>query len=179
MLCTLFDTIIIEKHEDNLISDDLQFGYKKQYSTIVCTSFLLNTVEYYRENDSYCYMLLLDASKAFDRVDYLQLFIDLRERKLCAIVLRLLMNMYVNQCLQVRWNSLVSDRFSIAKDKLIKQLRSSNIGCKIVNQYVCVLCYADDISLLCPSITGKYGRYHLDLIVFHYITLIVVIPLTI
>ena len=26
------------------------------------------------------------------------------------------MNMYVNQCLQVRWNSLVSDRFSIANE---------------------------------------------------------------
>ena len=47
----------------------------------------------YREHDSDCYMLLLDASKAFDRVEYVNLFSDLRERKLCAIVLRLLMNM--------------------------------------------------------------------------------------
>ena len=171
LLCKLFDTIIIETHEDNLITDDLQFGYKKQSSTIVCTSLLLNTVEYYRENDSDCYMLLLDASKAFDRVEYVKLFSDLRERKLCPIVLRLIMNMYVNQCLHVRLNSLVSDRFSIANgvkqggvlspilfsiymDKLIKQLRNSNIGCKILNQYVGVFCYADDISLLCPSITG-------------------------
>ena len=117
LLCNLFDTIIIETHKDNLITDGLQFGYKKQSSTIVCPSLLLNTVEYYRENDSDCYMLLLDASKAFDRVEYVKLFSDLRERKLCPIVLRLLMNMYVNQCyyyLQVRWNSLVSDRFSIA-----------------------------------------------------------------
>ena len=96
-------------------------------------------------------MLLLDASKAFDRVEYVKLFSDLRERKLCPTVLRLLMNMYVNQCLQVRWNSLVSDRFSIANgvkqgggglspilfsiymDKLIKQLRNSNIGCKLAD----------------------------------------------
>ena len=117
-------------------------------------------------------MLLLDASKAFDRVEYVKLFSDLRERKLCPIVLRLLMNMYVNQCLQLRWNSLVSDRFSIANgvkkgggglspilfsiymDKLIIQLRNSNIGCKIVNQYVRVFCYVDDISLLCPYVTG-------------------------
>ena len=69
---------------------------------LLCTSLLLNTVEYYRENDSDCYKLLLDASKAFDRVEYVKLFSDLRERKLCPIVLRLLMNMYVNQCLQVR-----------------------------------------------------------------------------
>ena len=67
LLCKLFDTVIIEKPEDNLINDDLQFGYKKQSSSI-CTSLLLNTVEYYRENDSDCYMLLLDASKAFDCV---------------------------------------------------------------------------------------------------------------
>ena len=66
LICKLFDTIIIETHEDNLITDDLPFAYKKQSSTIVCTSLLLNTVEYYRENDSDCHMLLLDASKAFE-----------------------------------------------------------------------------------------------------------------
>ena len=75
LLCTLFDTLIIEKHEDNLITDDLQFGYKKQSSTIVCTPLLQNTVEYYREIDSNWYMLLLDASKPFDRVEYVKLFV--------------------------------------------------------------------------------------------------------
>ena len=44
--------------------------------------------------------------------------------------------------------------FSIYMNKLINKLRNSNIGCKIVNQYVGVFCYADDISLVCPSITG-------------------------
>ena len=48
-------------HKGHLITDDFQFGYKKQSSTIVCTSLLLNTVAYYRENDSDCYMWLLDA----------------------------------------------------------------------------------------------------------------------
>ena len=57
LLCKLFDTIIIEKHSRNLKSDDLQFGYKKHSSTIVCTSLLLDTVEYYKENGSDCYML--------------------------------------------------------------------------------------------------------------------------
>ena len=46
---TLFDTLIIETHKGNLITDYFQFGYKKQSSTIVCTSLLLNTVAYYRE----------------------------------------------------------------------------------------------------------------------------------
>ena len=96
------------------MSDDLQFGYKKQSSTIVCTSLLIDTIEYYKKNNINCYMLLLDASKAFDRVEYVNLFNKLRERKLCPIVLRLLMNIYVNQSLQVRWNSMISEKFSIA-----------------------------------------------------------------
>ena len=171
LLCKLFDTIIIEKHSRNLKSDDLQFGYKKHSSTIVCTSLLLDTVEYYKENGSDCYMLLLNASKAFDRVEYVKLFSALRERNLCPIVLRLLMNMYVNQRLQIRWNSLISEKFSIANgvkqggvlspilfsiymDNLIKRLRNSNIGCKIANQYAGIFSYADDIALICPSITG-------------------------
>ena len=41
------------------------------------SSLLLNTVEYYRYNDSDCYMLLLDASKTFDLVEYVKLFSDL------------------------------------------------------------------------------------------------------
>ena len=47
-----------------------------------------------------CIMLLLDASEAFDVNE----FRDLREHKRCPTVLRLLMNTYVNQYLQVICN---------------------------------------------------------------------------
>ena len=36
-------------------------------------------------------------------------FTILRDRKLCPIVLRLLMNMYINQTIQVRWNNTLSN----------------------------------------------------------------------
>ena len=42
-------------------------------------------------------MLLLDASKAFDRVEYVKLFSDLRERKLCPIALRLWESMFTSK----------------------------------------------------------------------------------
>ena len=54
---------------------------------------LLETIDYYNENDTDCYLLLLDASKAFDRVEYVKLFNTLRHRKMCPVVLRMLMNM--------------------------------------------------------------------------------------
>ena len=41
---------------------------------MMCTSLLIEAINYYRENISDCYLLLLDASKAFDRVEYVKLF---------------------------------------------------------------------------------------------------------
>ena len=69
---------------------------------------LRDTIEYYNENGSDCYLLLLDASKAFDRVEYVRLFRTLSDRNMCPIVLRLLMNMYINQSFQVKWNNIIS-----------------------------------------------------------------------
>ena len=89
MLGKLFDNIILEKQHNGLITDALQFGFKKNASIGLCTSLLMETVEYYNDNDTDCYLLLLDASKAFDRVEYVKLFTILRDRKICSIVLRL------------------------------------------------------------------------------------------
>ena len=59
----------------------------------------METIEYYNDNGSDCYLFLLEASKAFDRVD---LFNTLRNRNFCPIVLRIIKNMYVNQVIQIK-----------------------------------------------------------------------------
>ena len=75
---------------------------------------LKETIEYCTENNTDCYLLLSDASKAFDRVEYMKLFNTLCDRKMCQLVLRLLMNMYINQQIQVKWNSTMSMISSIS-----------------------------------------------------------------
>ena len=70
---------------------------------------MLETIDYYVETNTDCYLLLLGASKAFDHVKYVEMFTFLHDRKLCPIVLRLLMNMYINQTIQVRWNNTLSN----------------------------------------------------------------------
>ena len=105
LLCKVFDIIILDSQSKSLGTDVLQFGFKKSSSTVICTSLMLETIDYYVENNTDCYLLLLDASKAFDRVEHVKLFTILRDRKLCPIVLRLLMNMNINQTIQVRWNN--------------------------------------------------------------------------
>ena len=118
-----------------------------------------------------CYLLLLDASKAFDRVEYIKLFTVLRDRKMCPIVLRLLLNMYINQQIQVKWNNSISIQrgisngvkqgeclsptlFSVYLNKLIEILRNSNIGCRYGNHYMGIYCYADELTLLSPTYIG-------------------------
>ena len=64
-----FDSIIIKELYACLVTDGLQFGFKENFSTIICTQLLTETIEYYNSNNTDCYMLLLDASKAFDRIE--------------------------------------------------------------------------------------------------------------
>ena len=54
--------------------------------------------------DLIVFLLLLDASKTFGRIEYVKLFQTLRDRKICPTVLRLIMHMYVNQKILIRWN---------------------------------------------------------------------------
>ena len=77
----LIDVIILEAQADALKSSDLQFGFKKGSSTTQCTFVVNEVINYYTNNKSNVYSLFLDASKAFDRVNYVKLFNLLLEGK--------------------------------------------------------------------------------------------------
>ena len=55
---------------------------------------MMETISYYNANGSNVYALMLDASKAFDRVNYCKLFRVLLKRKESPLALRLLLYMY-------------------------------------------------------------------------------------
>ena len=56
------------------MSDELLFEYNKGALTVLCTVLLKEIIDYYTERDSDCCILMLDTSKAFDRVEYYRLF---------------------------------------------------------------------------------------------------------
>ena len=162
----LFDTVLLKRQHASLFTNSLQFGFKPNSSTVKCTSLLRNTFAYYNENSGDCYLLLSDASKAFDRVEYVRLFRTLNDQNMCPIVLRLIMNMYINQSFQVKWNNIIFSQnhvsngvkqggclsptlFSVYLNELIETLRKNNIGCRYGSEYMGVFCYADNLSLLC------------------------------
>ena len=74
---------------------------------------MLETVNYYNFNKSNVFVLMLDASKAFDWVNYCKLFGELLKRDISPIVLRLLLYMYTSQTLRVKWGHTVSNCFTL------------------------------------------------------------------
>ena len=120
---------------------------------------------------SNAFVLMLDASKAFDRVNYCKLFRELLKREMSPLVLRLLLYMYTNQTLRVKWGSVMSESFTVMNgvkqggvlspilfavytDGLLLRLQESGIGCHMGGHYAGATAYADDITLISPSMTG-------------------------
>ena len=119
---------------DSLHSDPLQFAYKENVSTVQCASVFWEVINYYINNDSCIYMCMLDASKAFDRVNHLSLFNKLKLRNMCPTILKFLMRTYQRQSVMVNWNGESSSTlkqggvlspvlFTVYLDGLIDQLR--------------------------------------------------------
>ena len=93
----IFDMILLKKHNSNLSTSYNQFGFKENMSTNMCTFVLNETAAYYVKNGSPVYTLFLDASKAFDRLNFVKLFEKHITKGMCPITVRFLLNMYLSQ----------------------------------------------------------------------------------
>ena len=92
-VANLFDVIVLSWEQYALTTSQLQFGFKHM-STTHWTYIMMDTISHYNANCSNVYALMLDASKAFDRVNYCKLFRVLLKRQVSPLVLRLLLYMY-------------------------------------------------------------------------------------
>ncbi len=116
---------------------------------------------------------MLDASKAFDRVNYCKLFRILLEKNIYHLYYRLLLNMYVSQKLSVRWQSTHSSYFNVSNgvkqgevissilfciyiDSLLVELEKSGVGCFMRGVYSRAFGYADDLKLLTPTVQALH-----------------------
>jgi len=142
----------------------LQFGFKRQLSTTLCTGLIKNVVSKFVDAGSQVYGCFLDASKAFDHE---VLFSKLMERNLPLALNSFLVSWYRSQRMQVRWNNSLSPLFSVTNgvqrgvlspilftvylDDLLSSLKSLGIGCHWDGLFVGAVSYADDIALLAPS----------------------------
>ncbi len=74
------------ENQDVLKSSDLQYGFKSEgNSPVLCNK------------HQSVYAMMLNASKAFDRVQYVKLFIVLIRQGMWPIMVRFLVTLYTNQ----------------------------------------------------------------------------------
>ncbi len=78
----ILDWVILIKECHVLKSSILQFGFKNNLSITQCTFCVMETVNYYNFNRCNVYVLVLDATKAFDQVMYCKLFRELSNRQM-------------------------------------------------------------------------------------------------
>ena len=77
IMCISFkmvELLILQRYRTSLNTNSFQFSFKARHSTDMCTFILKDTVEYFISNSSPVYLCYVDASKAFDRVNFWHLF---------------------------------------------------------------------------------------------------------
>ena len=77
----------------------------------MCSSLVIEMIHYFKSECSLTCVLFIDASKELDRVRHIDLFNVLSKRNMCALARRLLMTMYSDQRIQVRWSNALSEVF--------------------------------------------------------------------
>ena len=109
-------------------------------------------ISHYNNNKTKASTVLLDASKAFDRVNYIKLFEKLLKRDMCPLVMKLPLQTYMDQKLCVKWNDTSSGYFGVTNgvrqggilspllfsvyiDELLNKLQNSGFGCRIEHLY--------------------------------------------
>ena len=171
VISNILEICIQKRLEEYLWTTDNKFAYKKGHSRDMCVFILKEMIRFYRKHRTSVYVCFLDASKAFDYVNHWKLFNVMIERKCPAFIIRLLNFWYRNQKLCIKWDSVLSEKFSVTNgikqggivspklfnicvNTLSVSLNEKYIGCCLNGKVVNHLYYADDLVLVSPTASG-------------------------
>jgi hypothetical protein len=112
VISKLFESVLLQMYSDYLISDSLQFGFKKNIGCSNAIFLLRNVIEYFNNNGSNVYVASLDASRAFDKLNHFKLFSVLYKRGLPVILINVIIN-WSRLVSTVRWEGTDSSCFDV------------------------------------------------------------------
>ena len=114
LLLKLFDLVILLLEREKLGCDSMQFGFQANSSTTMFTWSVNATIDHLLSNGRKVFGCAMDLSKAFDMVEWSELFITLDKKKVHPIFLRILFFIYKEQQCDVRWAGNYSQRFRVS-----------------------------------------------------------------
>ena len=110
----LYESTILYKCEDFLKTCDNQLGFKRKHSTEFCIYTLKEFIDYYKQRSTTIFVTFLDASKAFDKIDFWLLFQKLITKDFPVFIIKILAYWYCHQEMHVRWGSTSTSSFNVS-----------------------------------------------------------------
>ena len=171
-LAKIFESCVLLEYSKNLQSSHLQFGFKKNVGTRICTLSLKTVAKFFVNRGSRVFAATLDAKSAFDRANFHQILSLMLLRGVPRSVVRLLLTWYEQTMMRVMYNKCFSQNsfkvshgvkqggisspilFALLIDTLLTKLQLSGVGCRIGSNYFGAVAYADDVVLMAPSINA-------------------------
>ena len=170
LISKIFEYCLLHKLNIYLKTSDRQFGFKKKVGCRDIIHRLRTTIDHFVGNNATVNLCSVDLAKAFDKLDHHVLFNNLMDRGIPKCLLMTIVCWYDKLFIAVKWDSCISSFlpvtsgvrqggilspsfFSIVVDKVLDELRLSNLGCYVKHQCLNSFMYADDLILISISVS--------------------------
>ena len=164
--------IIADQYTSTYPADKYQVGFKTGHSSGLCTNTFKQTIIHYTNRRSHVFVCFVDFSQAYDKVNYWKLINMLLDDGISIDLLQFLAFWYSHQEMYVKWNSVLSDCFTITNDTrqggvlspylfrryirdMIHNIACCHIGCNIGDMALNILAWS-----LSPS--WRWLQYLID-----------------
>ena len=151
LLSKVLEKLILFYTIKQLNTTDNQFGFKRRSGCEQCIYTLKQLIDWCNRKEIPLYICYLDASKAFDNVQFLVLLRKLIDSKFPMKLVNFLVIWFTKQTFQIRWGNIWSSSFFVQKgvrqggilspyffalyvNDLSNQLNSSGIGLTIMGK---------------------------------------------
>lgn len=134
---------------------------------------LQTIIKHARKKQKELNFVMIDLAKAFDTVSHDSIIKALRNRKIPEIVISAIMDMYKDATTTITNGKAVTIPiniragvkqgcplspflFNLIMDELLERLQRSNLGCKVDDEHIATMAFADDLILLSDN------NYHME-----------------